>query len=240
MELGKIPPHDIEAEQAVLGSMLTDKESVVSAIEVLKPEDFYRDDNKTIFKSIINIYSKGGAIDIITVKDELTSMLKLDAIGGLQYLAELPEKVPTTANVEKYIKIVDEKSVLRSLIKDANELLDIGYKQTEDSTNIIETAQSKMFNMLQRKSQKGYKEISQLLQDSLEDISNIQKDGKKIRGTTSGFIDLDYMISGLKKTELLLLAARPAMGKSAFALNIATNVAIKSKIPVVIFSLEMS
>ena len=137
MELGKIPPHDIEAEQAVLGSMLTDKESVVSAIEVLKPEDFYRDDNKTIFKSIINIYSKGGAIDIITVKDELTSMLKLDAIGGLQYLAELPEKVPTTANVEKYIKIVEEKSVLRSLIKDANELLDIGYKQTEDSTNII-------------------------------------------------------------------------------------------------------
>ena len=240
MELGKIPPNDIEAEQAVLGSMLTDKESVVSAIEVLKPEDFYRDDNKTIFKSIINIYSKGGAIDIITVKDELTSMLKLDAIGGLQYLAELPEKVPTTANVEKYIKIVEEKSVLRSLIKDANELLDIGYKQTEDSTNIIENAQSKMFNMLQRKSQKGYKEISQILQDSLEDISNIQKDGKKIRGTTSGFIDLDYMISGLKKTELLLLAARPAMGKSAFALNIATNVAIKSKIPVVIFSLEMS
>jgi len=155
MELGKIPPHDIEAEQAVLGSMLTDKEAIVSAIEVLRPEDFYRDDNKTIFKSISNIYAKGGAVDIITVKDELTTMAKLEAIGGLQYLAELPEKVPTTANVEKYIKIVEEKSLLRSLIKDANNLLDLGYSQTEDSTNIIESAQSKMFDMLQRKNQKG-------------------------------------------------------------------------------------
>ena len=162
MELGKIPPHDIEAEQAVLGSMLTDKEAIVSAIEVLRPEDFYRDDNKTIFKAISNIYAKGGAVDIITVKDELTTMAKLEAIGGLQYLAELPEKVPTTANVEKYIKIVEEKSLLRSLIKDANNLLDLGYSQTEDSTNIIESAQSKMFDMLQRKSQKGYEEISKI------------------------------------------------------------------------------
>ena len=240
MELGKIPPHDIEAEQAVLGSMLTDKEAIVSAIEVLRPEDFYRDDNKTIFKAISNIYAKGGAVDIITVKDELTTMAKLEAIGGLQYLAELPEKVPTTANVEKYIKIVEEKSLLRSLIKDANNLLDLGYSQTEDSTNIIESAQSKMFDMLQRKSQKGYEEISKILSNSLEEISKLSANDAKIRGTSTGYPDLDELLSGLKKTELILLAARPAMGKSAFALNIATNVAIRARVPVVIFSLEMS
>ena len=240
MELGKIPPHDIEAEQAVLGSMLTDKEAIVSAIEVLRPEDFYRDDNKTIFKSISNIYAKGGAVDIITVKDELTTMAKLEAIGGLQYLAELPEKVPTTANVEKYIKIVEEKSLLRSLIKDANNLLDLGYSQTEDSTNIIESAQSKMFDMLQRKSQKGYEEISKILSSSLEEISKLSANDAKIRGTSTGYPDLDELLSGLKKTELILLAARPAMGKSAFALNIATNVALRARVPVVIFSLEMS
>lgn len=240
MELGKIPPHDVEAEQAVLGSMLTDKEAIVSAIEVLRPEDFYRDDNKTIFKAISNIYAKGGAVDIITVKDELTTMAKLEAIGGLQYLAELPEKVPTTANVEKYIKIVEEKSLLRSLIKDANNLLDLGYSQTEDSTNIIESAQSKMFDMLQRKSQKGYEEISKILSNSLEEISKLSANDAKIRGTSTGYPDLDELLSGLKKTELILLAARPAMGKSAFALNIATNVAIRARVPVVIFSLEMS
>ena len=240
MELGKIPPHDIEAEQAVLGSMLTDKEAIVSAIEVLRPEDFYRDDNKTIFKAISNIYAKGGAVDIITVKDELTTMAKLEAIGGLQYLAELPEKVPTTANVEKYIKIVEEKSLLRSLIKDANNLLDLGYSQTEDSTNIIESAQSKMFDMLQRKSQKGYEEISKILSSSLEEISKLSANDAKIRGTSTGYPDLDELLSGLKKTELILLAARPAMGKSAFALNIATNVALRARVPVVIFSLEMS
>ena len=218
MELGKIPPHDIEAEQAVLGSMLTDKEAIVSAIEVLRPEDFYRDDNKTIFKAISNIYAKGGAVDIITVKDELTTMAKLEAIGGLQYLAELPEKVPTTANVEKYIKIVEEKSLLRSLIKDANNLLDLGYSQTEDSTNIIESAQSKMFDMLQRKSQKGYEEISKILSNSLEEISKLSANDAKIRGTSTGYPDLD----------------------ESFALNIATNVAIRARVPVVIFSLEMS
>ena len=167
-------------------------------------------------------------------------MAKLEAIGGLQYLAELPEKVPTTANVEKYIKIVEEKSLLRSLIKDANNLLDLGYSQTEDSTNIIESAQSKMFDMLQRKSQKGYEEISKILSSSLEEISKLSANDAKIRGTSTGYPDLDELLSGLKKTELILLAARPAMGKSAFALNIATNVALRARVPAVIFSLEMS
>ena len=116
MDLQKIPPHDEEAEQAVIGSMLTDQEAVVSAIESLKSEDFYRSDNATIYEAIMNVYAKGEPIDIITVKEELVSMGKLDSVGGLEYLASLPEKVPTTANVEKYVNIVEEKSILRSLI----------------------------------------------------------------------------------------------------------------------------
>ena len=123
MEVGKVPPHDTEAEQAVIGSMLTDKEAIISAIEVLKEEDFYREDNKTIYGAILNLYNRAEPVDIITLKAELSSLGKLEAVGGLEYLAELPDKVPTTANVDKYIKIVEEKSLLRSLLKTANEII---------------------------------------------------------------------------------------------------------------------
>lgn len=124
MELGKVPPHDLEAEQAVLGSMLTDKDAVIAAMEILEVESFYRDDNKSIFEAIMNLYSRSEPIDIITLKDELLSLGKFEQVGGLEYLASLPEKVPTTANVQKYIKIVEEKSILRNLIKSANEIID--------------------------------------------------------------------------------------------------------------------
>ena len=127
MELGKIPPHDIEAEQAVIGSMLTDKEAVSSSIEVLKEEDFYREDNRLIYSAMLNLYNRAEPIDLITVKSELETMGKFEQVGGFEYLADLPEKVPTTANAEKYIKIVEEKSTLRNLIRTANEIIDLGY-----------------------------------------------------------------------------------------------------------------
>lgn len=161
-ELQRIPPHDDEAEQAVIGSMLTDKEAVINAIEFLKANDFYRDDNKTIYQAIMNVYSKGEPIDIITVKDELTSMGKLDAVGGLAYIAELPEKVPTTANVDKYVKIVENKSMLRNLIKTANELIALGYDQNEDVSNIIDGAEKKLYDLMQAKNQRGYEKISDI------------------------------------------------------------------------------
>ena len=154
MELGKVPPHDDEAEQAVIGSMMTDKDAVISAIEVLKPEDFYREDNKTIYNAIMNLYAKAEPIDIITLKDELTSLGKLEPVGGLEYLATLPDKVPTTANVDKYIKIVEEKSILRSLIKTANELIEIGYDQNEEVEILMDNAEKKIFDLMQRKSKK--------------------------------------------------------------------------------------
>ena len=236
----RIPPHDEEAEQAVIGSMLTDKDAVAAAIEVLKPDDFYTDYNKTIYEAIMNIYAKAEPIDIITVKDELTSLEKLEAVGGLEYLASLPEKVPTTANVEKYVKIVEEKSLLRNLIKTANNLIELGYSQNEDVENIMDNAEKQIFDIMQRKSQKGYTSIKDILVDSFAELQEVYNNKKHITGVPSGFADLDDLTAGFHKSELILIAARPAMGKTAFALNIATNAATKYNVPVVVFSLEMS
>lgn len=240
MELGKVPPQDIEAEQAVIGSMLTDQDAVSSAIEVLKPEDFYREDNKLIYSAILNIYNRAEPIDIITLKAELTSMGKLEAVGGLEYIVELPEKVPTTANVDRYIKIVEEKSMLRSLIKTANEILSMGYDQTEDVEDVMDMAEKKIFDVMQNKNQKGYTSIKDILVESFTKLEELYNQKQHVTGVPTGFTDLDRMTAGLHGSEFILIAARPAMGKSAFALNIGTYAATRANIPVVIFSLEMS
>ena len=240
MELGKIPPNDVEAEQAVIGSMLTDRDAVISAIEVLKEEDFYREDNKTIYEAILNLYNRSEPIDIITLKAELTSMGMFDKIGGLEYIVGLPEKVPTTANVEKYISIVKEKSELRRLIKAANEIIEQGYDPTENIDDIMNSAEKKIFNIMQDKDQKSYSPIKDVLIDAFTELEQLYNQKQHITGVPTGFIDLDYKTAGLHNTDLILIAARPAMGKSAFALNIATNAALKAKVPAVLFSLEMS
>ncbi len=240
MDIGKIPPHDIDAEQAVIGSMLTDKDAVVDSIEVLKPDDFYRQDNKTIYEAILNLYNRAEPIDVITVKSELTSLGKLESVGGLEYLAGLPDKVPTTANVDKYIKIVEEKSILRNLIKASNELIDMGYAETEDIDTIIDQAEKKIFDIAQGKNQKGYSALKDILVESFAEIERLYNQKKPITGIPTGFADLDYKTAGLHNSDLVLVAARPSMGKSAFALNIATNAALVAKVPVVIFTLEMS
>ena len=240
MDLGKVPPHDVEAEQAVIGSMLTDMEAVISSIEVLKPEDFYREDNKLIYTAMVNLYTRSEPIDLITVKSELESMGKFDQVGGIEYLAELPEKVPTTANASKYIKIVEEKSTLRRLIKTANEIIELGYDPTEDLEDIMEGAEKKIFNLMQDKNQKGYTPIKDVLVDSFTNLEELYNRKQHITGVPTGFIDLDYRTAGLHGSEFILIAARPAMGKSAFVLNIAANAALKANVPVAIFSLEMS
>ena len=240
MELGKIPPNDVDAEQAVIGSMLTDKDAVISAIEVLKEEDFYREDNKTIYSAILNLYNRSEPIDIITLKSELTAMGMFDKIGGFEYIVGLPEKVPTTANVEKYINIVKEKSELRRLIKTANEIIEQGYDPTENIDDIMNNAEKKIFNIMQDKDQKGYSPIKDVLVDTFTELEQLYNQKQHITGVPTGFIDLDYKTAGLHNSDLVLIAARPAMGKSAFALNVATNAAVKAKVPVVLFSLEMS
>ena len=240
MELGKVPPQDIEAEQAVVGSMLTDQDAVVAAIETLKPEDFYREDNKIIYEAILNIYNRAEPIDIITLKSELSSMGKLDAVGGLEYIAQLPDKVPTTSNVDRYIKIVQDKSMLRNLIKTANEIISLGYDQTEDVEDVMDHAEKKIFDVMQRKNQKGYTSIKDILIESFTKLEELYNQKQHVTGVPTGFIELDKKTAGLHGSELILIAARPAMGKSAFALNIGTYAATRANIPVAIFSLEMS
>ena len=240
MELGKVPPKDIEAEQAVIGSMLTDQDAVVAAIETLKPEDFYREDNKLIYTAILNIYNRAEPIDIITLKAELTCMGKLDNVGGLEYIVQLPDKVPTTANVDRYIKIVEEKSMLRNLIKTANEILSMGYDQTDNVDDVMDLAEKKIFDVMQKKSKTGYASIKDVLVESFTKLEELYNQKQHVTGVPTGFIDLDRMTAGLHGSEFILIAARPAMGKSAFALNIATYAATRANVPVAIFSLEMS
>ena len=240
MEIGKVPPNDVEAEQAVLGSMLTDRDAVISAIEVLHVEDFYRTDNKSIYEAILNLYNRAEPIDIITVKAELESLGKIEQVGGLEYLVSLPDKVPTTANAIKYIKIVEEKSTLRNLIKTANDIIEMGYDPTEDVTDVMESAEKKIFNIMQNNDKKSYSPIKDILVDSFTQLEELYNRKQHITGVPSGFIGLDYKTAGFHGSDLILIAARPAMGKSAFALNIATNAAVRANVPVVMFSLEMS
>ena len=240
MELGKIPPNDIEAEQAVIGSMLTDKEAVMVAVEKLKPEYFYREDNKAIFEAIVNLYSKAEPVDLITVKDELTAMGMFEKVGGMEYLALLPDKVPTTANVQKYVEIVEEKFILRNLIKTANEIIDLGYNQTEDVEDIMNSAEKKIFDLIQNKNSSTYSPIKDILIESFTKLEELYNQKTKITGVPTGFADIDYQMAGLHNSDLILVAARPGMGKTAFALNIAANAALRGNVPVAIFNLEMS
>ena len=240
MEVGKIPPHDVEAEQAILGSMLIDKDAVINAIEVLKEEDFYREDNKTIYSAMLSLYARSEPIDIITVKSELTQIGKFESIGGLEYLASLPDKVPVVSNIENYIQIVEEKSILRKLIKASNEISQMGYEQTEETERIMDVAEKKIFDIMQNRNTKGYTPIKEVLINAIDELEKLYNHKGGITGIATGFIDLDRITAGLHNSDLVLIAARPAMGKSAFALNIASHVAIREKIPVAVFSLEMS
>ncbi|MBQ3408451.1 MAG: replicative DNA helicase [Clostridia bacterium] len=240
MDFNKVPPHDVEAEQAVLGCMITDKDAVIAAIETLSDEDFYREDNKLIYKAILNLYNRAEPVDIITLKSELSSIGKFDAVGGLEYLAELPEKVPTTSNVDKYIKIVEEKSELRTLIKTANDIITMSYDPTQEVESIMDGAEKKIFSIMQKKNQEGYASIKDILVDSFTELEELYNRKQHVTGVPTGFIDLDNRTAGLHNSDLILVAARPAMGKSAFALNIATNAALQANTGVAIFSLEMS
>ena len=191
MELGKVPPHDIEAEQAIIGSMLTDKDAVISSIEVLKEDAFYREDNKAIYSAILSLYSKNEPIDIITVKAELVETGNFERVGGIEYLASLPDKVPTTANVEKYIKIVDEKYMLRNLIQSANDLLALGYDETEEVDNILDMAEKKIFDLTQSKNSSGYSSIKDVLVESFAELEKLYNQKGHVTGVSTGFSDLD-------------------------------------------------
>ena len=238
--VNKVQPNDTLAEQAVLGSMLSDKEAVQTALETLGPEDFYREDNKEIFAAMQDIYTVGKEVDIITVGEQLKLRGTLERVGGTQNLATLIDNVPTTSNVARYVEIVKQKSLSRSIIKVNNDILKIAYDQTEDVDSILEQAEKNIFDIAQNRNTKDYAIMKDILITTLDNIEKMQNKKTRLSGMESGFYDLDEKLSGLNNSDLIIVAARPAMGKSAFVLNIATYVAMHNKVPVMIFNLEIS
>ncbi len=238
--LGRIPPQSIEAEQSVLGSMLIDKEVVPVVMEILKPEDFYRPDHREIYNVIIELFDRAQPIDLITVSERLKLHGKLDLVGGLEYLSNIATEVPTTANVKNYSKIVEEKAILRKLIKASSDIVDLGFSASEEVSYILDKAEQNVFDILQKRSSQGFVPIKDVLVDTFNNLEELYNNKGIITGIPTGFTDLDFKTSGLHNSDLILIAARPAMGKTAFALNLAQSAAVHSNVPVAIFSLEMS
>ncbi len=238
--MGRIPPQNIEAEQSVLGSMLLDREIIPAITEILKSEDFYREDHKEIYSAIISLFDSGEPIDLVTVSEMLKQRGTLEAVGGLEYLANLATMVPTTANARHYAKIVEEKSILRKLIKVSMDIVEMGYSSAEEVDYVLDRAEKSIFDIMQRKRVQGFVHIKDILYETLDTLEELYHNKGNITGVPTGFIDLDNKLAGLHNSDLILFAARPGMGKTAFTLNVAAHAAIRARVPVAIFNLEMS
>ncbi|MDD2907402.1 MAG: replicative DNA helicase [Candidatus Gracilibacteria bacterium] len=237
----KVPPHSIEAEQSVLGSILIDKDCFITIGDLLKDSDFYVETNSIIFGVMFDLYKHNKPIDLITVKEKLDDKKLLDKIGGISYLAELTEIVPTTANVFEYAQIVKNKAVLRNLIKAGNEIISYGYDEDKSINDLLEKTEKSVFNVTQVFIQNKLVHINEILEQRFEEFAEIHENPDLIKEHRLhlGFKDLDHKFNGLKGGDMVILAARPSMGKTAFALNLAQNVGYNGK-NVAIFSLEMS
>jgi len=238
--IDKIPPQSIEAEKCLLGSILIDKDAILRVVDILSPEDFYRGIHQTIYSTCLELFQKGEAIDILTVSNRLQEKKLLEEIGGRVYLTELINSVTTTSNIVNYANIIHKKRVLRELISASQEIGQLAFNETEDINTILDKAEKKIFSIAQKSLSQKFVPVKEMLEDAFERIDRLSKQGSLLRGIPTGFRDLDNILAGLQKSDLIVLAARPSLGKSALATSIALNVAIKEKVPVGIFSLEMS
>lgn len=240
MEIGRNPPQNISAEQAALGSMLLQEEAILHCMEVLKPEDFYRKSHQIIFRCILELFDKGKGVDLVTLTEELNRRNVLEEVGGVAYLTNLINSVPTAANIEYYVKIIEEKSILRNLIDNATKIISMGYEEKEEAKVLLDKAEHLIFEVSQRNINQYFVPINEVLQDSFEKIEDLYHREEFITGVPSGFIEFDELTTGFQPSEFIVVAGRPAMGKTAFCMNIAQYVSTNRNIPVAIFSLEMS
>ena len=236
----RIPPHSVEAEQSVLGSILLDKDAMISVSETLIPEDFYKEAHRVIYECMLKLYNNQSEIDLITLADELRDQGYLDDIGGIAYITSLSTIVPTTSNIKYYINIVKEKSISRQLISAANDIINLGYDSSTKVEDVLENAEKKIFDISQERTTNDFQPINQVLTETLSMLEKLYEEKSDVTGLTTGFRDLNKKINGLQRSDLLLIAARPAMGKTAFALNLVQNAALKGDASVAVFSLEMS
>ena len=233
-------PQSIEAEQSVIGSMIIDKNAIVKASERLKEDDFYRDGHKVIFKAILEMFKDDMAVDLLTLLEYLKSTDQLERAGGVTYITEVSSSVPTTANLSSYIKIVEDKSLLRKLIKSSTAIIEDCYNKQGEVSNVLDQAEKKIFDIAENKTSNDSEPLSDVLERGFLEIERLFNNKGDITGIGSGFVDLDSKTSGFQKGDMVLIAARPSMGKTTFALNIAEHAALREGKSVVIFSLEMS
>ncbi|MBU5308374.1 replicative DNA helicase [Clostridioides mangenotii] len=239
-DLTRVPPHSVESEQSILGSILLDKDAMITVAEIISPDDFYKEAHKIIYESMVSLNNKSEPIDIITLTEELKGKGHLTDVGGISYITSLSTIVPTTSNVKYYTDIVKEKSVLRKLIKASNDIIKLGYEKSTKIEDVIEQAEKKIFDISQEKASDDFKPINEVLMDTYDMIEQLYTNKSDVTGVTTGFKDLNKKINGFQRTDLILIAARPAMGKTAFSLNLVQNAAIKGNASVAVFSLEMS
>mgnify|MGYP003392776659 FL=1 len=238
--LDKLPPQNLEAEMATLGSMLLDEEAVSVASEKLDAGCFYKDTHKRIFQAISDLYNANKAVDLITLTDALKKDNSLDTIGGASYLISLANAVPTAANINHYAGIVREKYILRTLINNSTRIITVCHESEGNIAEVVDTAEKLIFEVSDRKNQGTYLQLKEIVKDSIETIDKLYQNKAHVTGIPTGYIDFDLKTAGLQPSDLIIVAGRPSMGKSAFALGIAEYAGVVEKIPTAIFSLEMS
>lgn len=236
----RVLPHSVEAEQSVIGSMIMDRDAILAASEIILSEDFYQHQYGVIFDAMLELYNEGKPVDLITLQDRLKEKDVPPEISSLEFAKDLLDAVPTSANVRHYAQIVQEKSMLRKMIKTMEEIANTCYLGKERTEDIMESTEKKVFELLQRRSGGDYVPIKDVVLNALDKIEKASKNKGTVTGIPTGFVDLDYKTSGFQPSDLILIAARPSMGKTAFVLNIAQNMAFKEGKTVAIFSLEMS
>jgi len=240
-DISKIPPHSLEAERSTLGSLLIDKDAIIKIADVLAAEDFYHEKHEMIYRAVVEIFEKRNPIDVLTVTAHLEDKKELDQIGGASYIAELTAEVPTASHIFQYATIVKQKSVLRKLLKAGDTITGLGFNETEEIENLLEEAEKSLFNVSQTFIKDRFVHVKEILSMTYEKLADLHdpESKEKYRGIATGYRDLDNILSGLQPSDLVIIAARPSMGKTAFALNISENIAKEGK-AVGIISLEMS
>ncbi len=237
---GRTVPYSQEAERSVLGAVLFDPQQISTVIGAVKEEDFYLEANREVFAAMMDLFHQNKPIDVVVLKEQLTTRGSFEAIGGLSYLADLAAGVPTTENINYYLKIVSEKSDLRRLIKAGSDIVQMSYEAKEDLPVIMDAAEQKIFEILQKRSSEGFSSIQEVLPETIKRLEELSKNQSNVTGVPTGLVDLDQITAGLHNSDLILIAARPSMGKSSLALNIAGHAAAHSHVTTAFFSLEMS
>lgn len=237
---GRVPPQSLDAERAVLAAMLLSRDAIGTAIEMLTAEDFYRESHRAIFRAILSLYDRNEPADMISLRDELSKTMDMDKVGGVTYLADLFEYTVTAANIAHHCRIVRERSVLRALISVSTDIASQAYEPTVEVSEVLGQAEAKIFQLAEGRIGRGFEEVGAFVKPTMETFGDLFETRRHITGVESGFPDIDRLTAGWQRTDLVVIAARPSMGKTALCLNFAQHVALELKKPVAIFSLEMS